>query len=89
MLHSAVSVAGVPDKDKLVMVAFRGEHFGHVFIGYDPIMHAVTHDIRIEQVSVPHFHPDSNRLARTRRDQVFMKLPGAVGGRGIRKATVD
>jgi len=83
LFHGAVSVPGVTGKNKLVMIAPGSERFRHVFIGGDPIVHIVAHDIRIEKVSVANFHPDSQRLRRTLGDQVFMKFPCAVRGLGV------
>ena len=44
------------------MIALGGEHFGHVFIGDDPIVHIVAYDIRIEKVPVAHLQPNSKWL---------------------------
>src|SRR5471032_3274296 len=41
----AVGVAGIAGENKLVVIAFGGEDFGHVLIGDDPVMHVVALDV--------------------------------------------
>ena len=60
----AVDMAGVPGEDELVVVVLCGEGFGHVFVGDDPVVHVVAHDVGVEEVAVADFHPDADRLAR-------------------------
>lgn len=40
------------------------EHGGHAVIGCHPIVHAVTHDVRIQQVAIADLHPDADGFAR-------------------------
>ncbi len=79
LLHGAVCVTGVASEDELVVIALSGKHLGHVFIGDNPIVHVILHDIRIEIVAVADFHPDAYRFGRRVWDEVFMKFPGTVG----------
>ena len=57
------------------MVAFGGQHSGHILIGDDPIMHDVA---RSAIVPVANFHPDAKGFDRAIGDEVFMQLPCAV-----------
>ena len=83
LFHAAVAVPGVAGEDELVVITLGGQHFGHVLVRDDPIVHVVAHDIRIQKVAVADFHPDSQRLGRAVRDQVFMKFPRAVRRLGL------
>ncbi len=44
LFHRAVSVSGVTGKNKLVVIPLGRQHFCHVFIGDDPIVHIVVQD---------------------------------------------
>jgi hypothetical protein len=43
----AVGVAGVFGEDELVVVAFVGQNFGHVFVGKDPVVEAIAHGVGV------------------------------------------
>src|ERR1700737_649345 len=78
LFHAAIDVHGVAGKHELVVIAFGGQNSGHVLAGNDPVVHVVAHDIWIQEISVSDFHPHSNRLDRTIRDQALVKSPCAV-----------
>src|SRR5271166_1005255 len=73
-----VHVSSVAGKNKLVVIALRGQHFGHFLIRQDPVVHVVSHDIRIEKVPTSHLHPDADWLDRAVRNEMLMKLPCAM-----------
>ena len=81
--HRAINMKSVACKNELVMVALGGEYAGHVLVGENPVMHAIPHDVGIEKVAIANFHPEADGLARTVRDKVFVKFPGAVRSFGI------
>ena len=58
-LHSAVNVPGVAGENKLVMVALCRKRFGHIFVGENPIVHAIAHDVRVKKIPVADFQPDA------------------------------
>ena len=90
MLDCAVYVAGVGSEDELVVVALGGECFGHFFVGLDPVMHVVAHDVGVEEVVVADFKPDADGLRRAVGDDVLVELPCAVRGlRIVRPLLVD
>jgi hypothetical protein len=82
-LDGAVYMESVFCKNELVVVFLRGEDARHAFVGFDPIVHVVTHDVGIEEVLVTDFHPDADGLARALRDEVLVELPCAVRSFGI------
>jgi len=57
--HGTVDVGGIAGEYELVVVALGGEHFGHTLVGENPIVHVIAHYVRIQQIVVAHFHPDS------------------------------
>ena len=59
LFDGAVGVPGVTRKYKLIVIAFGGQHSGHILVGQDPVVHVVAHHIGIEIVPVTHFHPDA------------------------------
>ena len=89
LFHARSTCPALTGKNKLVMIAFGGEHFGHVFIGDHPIVHIVAHDIRIEKVSVAHFHPDSKRLGRDCSESGVHEIPRRRAGSAGYTATAD
>src|SRR6185437_10105129 len=91
LLHGrAIDVDGIAGKDKVVMIFLRRQHLCHVLVGYDPIMHVVTHDVGVIQVLVANLHPDADRLARTLPNQMFVELPCPVwSGRVIWPLLID
>src|SRR5205807_9452255 len=62
LFHCPVHVSGVARKYELVVIAFGREYLRHLLVGEHPVVHVVTHHVRIEQIPVPNFHPDSYRL---------------------------
>src|SRR3954454_17368954 len=76
--HCAIDMPGVASENELVVIALCSKHSGHIFVGENPIMHAVAHDIWIEQIAVANFHPDSDRLGRGVRYEVLVKFPCAM-----------
>src|SRR6516165_6689954 len=81
LFHNAsVDVNSIARKDELIMIVLGGKHSCHVFVGEDPVEHAVTHHVGIEKIAVADFHPDPDWSGWAVRDQVFMKFPGAVRG---------
>src|SRR5690349_19645114 len=81
LFHCAIGVPGVAREDELVVIAFGGQHPGHVLVGQHPVVIVVA---RAQIIPVAYFHPDAYRLHRAVRNQVFVELPGAVGRLGIR-----
>ena len=61
------------------MVALRLQHGRHPVVGSNPVMHVVSHNIRVQQVMVADFHPDANGLRAALRNQLFVEIPGAIG----------
>src|SRR5690349_4195142 len=78
LLDRAIHMAGVSGKDELIVIALGRERLCHALIGQDPVMHVVAHNVRIEEVAVSNFHPDSYRLTWTIGNQVFVKFPRPV-----------
>ena len=85
LFDGAVAMAGVAGEGELVVIAFVGQGFGGVFVGDDPIVHVVAHDVWVEEVAVADFHPDADRLCGAIGNEVFVKFPGAVRGFGARR----
>src|SRR5947209_1503108 len=50
LFHCAIGVPRVAGKNELVAVAPGGEHPGHVFVRDHPVVHVVSHHVRIEQI---------------------------------------
>src|SRR5579863_7456239 len=87
---SAVDVAGVLGEDELVLIALGSEGASHVFVGQDPVVHVVAHDVGVEEIEIADLHPDADGLARRIGDEVLRELPGAVRGfRVVRPLLVD
>ena len=64
LLYGAIGVAGVASKKELVVVALSGEDPRHVFIGENPIVEMVAHDVGIKEIAVSDFKPQPQWLAR-------------------------
>jgi hypothetical protein len=47
-LGRPIAVSGVPCEDELITIALRRQRLGHVFVGDDPVVHVVAHEVRIE-----------------------------------------
>ena len=88
-LHRVIDMAGVAGKDKLVVIALRGQHLGHLLIGNHPVMHVVAHDVRIEKVAVADLHPDANRLGWAIRDELSRETPTRRAESADCRATAD
>src|SRR5438477_3481768 len=44
----------------------------------NPIVHIVAHHVRIQEIAVTNFHPDSYGLGWAVRDEMLVKLPSTV-----------
>ena len=78
-----VYVAGVASEHELVRIVLGGEDAGHVFVGDDPVVHVVAHDVGVVEVAVSYFKPETERLARRVGDQGLMEAPGALRSFGV------
>ena len=54
--------AGVFAEQVLVHMALRLQHFRHAMVGFQSVVHAVTHDVRVEAVAVTNDHEKSDRF---------------------------
>src|SRR5581483_645107 len=81
--HSTIDVSGVPRENELIVISPCGERFRHILVGDDPIVHAVAHDVRIEEVAVADLHPDPYWLRWAVRDEMLVELPRAMRDLGI------
>ena len=54
--------AGVFTEQVLVHMALRLQHFRHAMVGFQSVVHAVTHDVRVEAVAVTNDHEKSDRF---------------------------
>jgi len=61
-LTRTVDVGGIAGEYELVVVSLGGERFGHTLVGDNPIVHVIAHYVRIRQIAVANFQPDSWRL---------------------------
>src|SRR4051812_33364887 len=68
----------VASKHKLVLVAFCSQYLRHVFVGYYPIVHVVTHHVWVIKILVAHLHPDAYWLFGAIGNKMLMKLPGTM-----------
>ncbi len=82
LLDRVVYVAGVAGEEELVGVVFGGEDVGHVFVGYYPVVHVVAHGVRVVEVAVAYFEPETERLAAGFGDERLVEAPGALRGFG-------
>ena len=55
-------MARVLGKEKLVVVPLCGEDARHVFVGKNPVVKVVSHDVGIEGVAVANLEPQPERL---------------------------
>ncbi len=78
-----VYVAGVAGEDELVGVVFGGEDAGHVFVGDDPVVHVVAHEVGVVEVAVAYFKPKAERLARGVGDEGGWKPQAPCGVAGF------
>src|SRR3954454_6839053 len=78
LFDSAITVPRVAREGELVVIALCCKGLGHRLVGHHPIVHVVSHDVRIEQIAVAHFHPDPNGFSRRVRDQPLVEFPRAV-----------
>ena len=83
LFYGVVDVAGVLGEDELVAIALGGERFGHQFVGDDPVVHVVAHDVGAVEVAIADFHPKTDGLGRRGGDEVLVELPCAVRGLGV------
>ena len=83
LFDRAVRVAGVAGEDELVVIALGGEDAGHVFVGHDPVVHVVVHEVGEVEVAVTDFHPEADGFDGRVRNEVFVELPGAVRSFGV------
>ena len=60
--HRPVAMTRVQCEHVLIVVLPALQRRGHAVIGGNPVMHVIAHDIRVQQVPIPHLHPDANRL---------------------------
>src|SRR5580658_10189689 len=74
---------GIAGENKLIMIALVRKNLGHVLVGYDPIMHVIAHDIRIEKILVADFHPNADGFGGTVRNEMFVKFPSAMWDFGV------
>src|SRR3954463_14523069 len=63
--HTLVAVPGVAREHVLVVIALLRQHLRHALVGQDPVVHAVAHEIRVEQIAIADFQPDADRLGGT------------------------
>ena len=47
-------MAGTATEQILILIAFGLEHFGHLVVRFDPVVHAVAHDVGVEQIPIAH-----------------------------------
>ena len=80
----ADAVAGVLAEEVLVGIAFGLEDFGHAVIGFDPVVHAVTHDVGVVVVAVSNGEKDAERFWGDVGDEGVVEVPGSAGGFGIK-----
>ena len=70
-------------KQVLIFIPLGLEHFSHAVIGFYPVVHAVAHDIRVEQVPVADGDEQSDGFPGAAGNERFVKAPRAVGHPGI------
>jgi hypothetical protein len=46
------AVARVAAEQILILVALGFEHFGHLMIRFDSVVHAVPHDVGVKQIAI-------------------------------------
>src|SRR5579864_6783683 len=82
-LGVADAVAGAATEQVLVLVALGLEHLGHAVVGLYPVVHAVAHDVRVEQVRVAdgEEHPDG--FLGAVENERLVEAPRAVGHLGV------
>jgi hypothetical protein len=60
---------------------------GEVFVGKDPVVHVVAHDVGVEEIKVTDLHPDADGLGARVGDEVLVEFPGGHFGSGeVRRA---
>ena len=60
----------VPGEHELVVVVFGREGAGEVFVGKDPVVHVVAHDVGVQEIGVA----DLSVLIRSIRGKAFCML---------------
>src|SRR5712672_396068 len=78
LFYRSVNMSSVAGKHELVVIALGGEYLSHTLVCENPIMHIVAHHVRIQEIAVTNFHPDSYRFGRAVGDEMLVKFPGAV-----------
>ena len=61
-LGVADSVTGILAEEILVFIALRFQDFRHAMIGFDPIVHVITHNIRVKKIVIAHRKEETNRF---------------------------
>ncbi len=80
MFDRVIDVARIFGEDELIVIAPRSEYAGHAFVGQDPVVHVVAHDVGVEEIAVAYLHPDSDGFGGSIGDEVLVELPCAVRG---------
>ena len=76
-LGVADPVTGILTEKILVLITLLLENSGHAVVGFHPVMHAVTHDVRVEQVIIPYRKKEPDGFLRRVRDQFVVKVPSS------------
>ena len=77
------AVSGVSAKEVLVGIALGLEDFGHAMVGFHPVVHAVAHDVGVEEIPVTHGKENPQRLLRAFGYDFVVKAPCTVGRFGV------
>ena len=59
-LGVADPMTGILAKKILVLISLGFKNLGHAVVGFDPVMHAVAHDVWVEKVIIPHRKKEPN-----------------------------
>ena len=77
-------MAGTATEQILILIAFGLEHFGHLMVRFDPVVHTVAHNVWIERIPIAHGNEQADRLPATLGNNCFVKAPGAIRELGIK-----
>ena len=81
----ADAVARILAEEVLVVIALGLKDLGHAVIGFDPVMHAVAHDVRVVVVAVADGHVEADGLGLALRNEGLVEIPRAARDLGIER----
>ena len=76
-------MAGILAEVILIGIALGLEDLGHAVVGFDPVMHAVAHDVGVVVVAIADGHVETDGLTLALRDEGVVEIPGAARGLGV------